>query len=127
MYFRLPHESYLVPGNVLGRSEDLCYLSITGDIPDDENIAIFGRPFFQNYYTVLDQETMQIGFAANIGTEAAISEDLISDTSASSIIMGILGTFISLGLLYFFVKFVQKKLKQRKLNEKVALNKQIQK
>jgi len=54
MFFRIPYESYLIPGPVLGRDENLCYLSITGDIPDSAKMAVIGQPFFQNYYTVLD-------------------------------------------------------------------------
>lgn len=42
MYFKLPYQSYLTPGSVLGRSDKLCYLSITGDIPDSEGFAVLG-------------------------------------------------------------------------------------
>lgn len=42
MYFRIPYESYLIPGSKLGRDENICYLSITGYIPDQERAIVLG-------------------------------------------------------------------------------------
>lgn len=110
MYFRLPYESYLIPGTALGRSANLCYLSITGDIPDDEGIVIFGQPFFRNYYTVLDQDSMKIGLAANAGSRAAISDRPFNDSILVELILGVLGFVISLVLIFFAYQQLQRKL-----------------
>jgi hypothetical protein len=56
MYFKIPFESYLIPGENIGLEENVCYLSVTGFIPDSEKLAILGQPFLQNYYTVLDMD-----------------------------------------------------------------------
>ena len=35
MFFKIPFESYLLPGETIGLEKGVCYLSITGFIPDD--------------------------------------------------------------------------------------------
>jgi hypothetical protein len=42
MYFKIPVGSYLIPGPVLGFEKELCYLSITGTVPDDIHAAVLG-------------------------------------------------------------------------------------
>lgn len=56
MYFRLPFESYMINGDKLGSDPDTCILSITGFLPDDEQLVVLGQPFLNNYYVVLDQD-----------------------------------------------------------------------
>ena len=105
MYFKLPYQSYLIPGPTLGRSPNLCYLSITGDIPDSAGYAVLGQPFLRNYYTVLDQDRMRIGLAANVGTEAAISEKPFNSSIWVQVIMGILGSIIIITFSFFIYKY----------------------
>lgn len=100
---------------MLGRSPNLCYLSITGDIPDSAGYAVLGQPFLRNYYTVLDQDRMRIGLAANIGTEAAISEKPFNSSVWVQVILGILGSIIVASFSFFIYKYTQKKLHNRKI------------
>jgi len=78
MFFKIPFESYLINGEDIGLERNVCYLSITGFIPDNQRLAVLGQPFIQNYYTVLDMETMEVGLAAHIGTDALIQKEKFS-------------------------------------------------
>jgi hypothetical protein len=42
MYFKIPLGSYLIPGPLLGFEEELCYLAITGSVPDNIHAAVLG-------------------------------------------------------------------------------------
>lgn len=44
-FFRIPYQSYLVDGDKMGLEHDVCYLAITGYIPDEEGFAVLGQPF----------------------------------------------------------------------------------
>ena len=79
-FLKIPFESYLIPGEQLDRDENVCFLGVTGFIPDGERLAVLGQPFLQNYYTVLDMDSMEIGLAAHIGTEAEISSTIFTKT-----------------------------------------------
>ena len=70
MYFKIPLGSYLIPGPLLGFEEELCYLAITGSVPDEIHAAVLGQPFLENYFTILDQENMKIGLGAHLGSDA---------------------------------------------------------
>lgn len=72
MFFKIPFESYLIDGDKIGLHSNMCYLSITGFIPEDEGVAVLGQPFLQNYLTVLNMDSMEIGLAAHLGTDATI-------------------------------------------------------
>ena len=74
VYMKIPKESYLIDGDKLGFEHDVCYLAITGFIPDETNVAVLGQPFLQNYYVVLDQDNMKIGVGAHTGSDAIISK-----------------------------------------------------
>ena len=58
MFFRIPFQSGLIPGDRMNLDKDVCYLSISGFIPDGLKTAVLGQPFLQNYYVVLDQDDM---------------------------------------------------------------------
>ena len=99
MYFKIPVGSYLIPGPLLGFEEELCYLSITGSVPDDIHSAVLGQPFLENYFTVLDQENMKIGLGAHLGSDAEISEKMFNSMKFSiwmlaATIIIMLGIFI---------------------------------
>ena len=64
----------------MGLEHNVCYLGITGFIPDEEGFAVLGQPFLQNYYTVLNMENNKIGLGAHIGTEAEISPVVFTNT-----------------------------------------------
>jgi hypothetical protein len=75
MFFKIPFESYLINGEDIGLERNVCYLSITGFIPNNLRVAVLGQPFIQNYLTVLNMESMEIGLGAHIGTDAAIQRN----------------------------------------------------
>lgn len=64
----------------------------------------------RNYYTVLDQDHMRIGLSANLGSEAEISPDPFSSSIVVSVIMGILGSIITIVFLFFLYKHIDKKI-----------------
>ena len=114
-FFRIPFESYLLPGEKMGLQEDVCYLSVTGFIPDSERVVVLGQPFLQNYYTVLDMETMEIGLAAHIGTDAEISS---SKFTRSGLLFGILLAFVIITILVCTGYYTRKYYQERRLQKK---------
>ena len=114
MYFKIPLGSYLIPGPLLGFEEELCYLAITGSVPDNIHAAVLGQPFLENYFTILDQENMKIGLGAHLGSDAQISAQMFNDMSFSVWIL-ICSIFIMLGIfIYMCIKCVQEKYKLRR-------------
>ena len=106
MYFKIPLGSYLIPGPLLGFEEELCYLAITGSVPDSIHAAVLGQPFLENYFTILDQENMKIGLGAHLGSDAQISTQMFNDMSFSVWIL-ICSIFIMLGIfIYMCIKCV---------------------
>lgn len=111
MYFKIPVGSYLIPGPLLGFEEELCYLSITGSVPDDIHAAVLGQPFLENYFTILDQENMKIGLGAHLGSDAEISDEMFNDMTFSTWMLAS-AIFIMLGIfIYMCFKCVQEKYK----------------
>jgi hypothetical protein len=102
MFFRIPYQSYLIPGPQVGLEADTCSLSIAGFIPDEENYAVLGQPFLQNYYAVLDQDSMKIGLGAHIGTRAEIHDGRFQEATLGSIMLT-LTLLLLLAALVFFV------------------------
>ena len=111
MYFKIPVESYLIPGPLLGFEKELCYLSITGSVPDDVHSAVLGQPFLENYLTILDQENMKIGLGAHLGSDAGVSSQMFNDMKFS-IWMLAASIFIMFGIFFYMcVKCLQEKYK----------------
>ena len=108
LYFRLPFESYLISGDKLGADPNTCYLSVTGFIPDDKKAIILGQPFFSNYYTVLDQDTMKIGLAANLGSFAAIQDEPFQDYVFATILFIILLIALFGTIGWFLFDYIRK-------------------
>jgi hypothetical protein len=42
LYFKIPYESYLIPGEKLGFETNSCFLAFTGFIPDSARIIVLG-------------------------------------------------------------------------------------
>lgn len=115
-FFKIPFESYLANGQNIGLQRDVCYLTITGYIPDGVNQAILGQPFLQNYYTVLNQDTMEIGLGAHIGMDAKIQKNQFSQ------ITFMVGFLITVTFIVMFVGigiYTWKYYKQRKVQPEI--------
>ena len=121
-YFKIPVESYLIPGPKLGFEEDVCYLSITGAIPDEINSAVLGQPFLENYFTVLDQENMKIGLGAHKGSDAEISDVKFGDLDFSIMLALILMCCMLVIFAYMSCKCIAKKVCPREMKESYANN-----
>jgi len=121
-FLKIPFESYLIPGEQLDRDENVCFLGVTGFIPDGERLAVLGQPFLQNYYTVLDMDSMEIGLAAHIGTEAEISPTIFTKTMFY--VKVFLATFICVMFLMiclYYCKYKHEKKNSIKLASKEEL------
>lgn len=109
-FFKIPFESYLINGENINLTPDLCYLAITGYVPDDKRLAILGQPFIQNYYTVLDMETMEIGLAAHIGTDAKIQNQRFSSIGfLLGFIVTVVLSVILIGIAYYTFKYYKQR------------------
>ena len=68
-FIEVPKESLYIPSERLGLAtnsrgfSDGCVLGITGFNPEGSNQAIIGTMLFDNYFTVYNKESQQIGLA----------------------------------------------------------------
>jgi hypothetical protein len=67
-YYHLPVESYIL----FDRSSNQCAIKIQSATIHDH--WILGLNFFENYYTVFDQENLRVGFAPSIHRTPRLAE-----------------------------------------------------
>jgi hypothetical protein len=69
--YMLPRESYILHSEIKGACAFKMSTLSGGSM---ENIWILGLSFFQNYYTVFDQDKLRIGFAVSKGANPKVIE-----------------------------------------------------
>ena len=103
MFFKIPYQSYLIPGEKMGLEKEICYLSLSGFIPDHMKTAVLGQPFLQNYLAVLDQSNMEIGLGAHVGSDAEIDKGPVRGDAASSVLVTLILLTMGISIIYFSV------------------------
>lgn len=72
--YTLPRESYII------YEEGVCALKIM--TTESMNVWILGLNFFENYYTIFDQENRRVGFAPSIHAQPSLSNlNLVEEVS----------------------------------------------
>jgi hypothetical protein len=103
MYFSIPYQSYLISGEKMGLEDDVCYLGISGFVPDKIRAAVLGQPFLQNFLIVLDQGNMEIGLGAHIGSTAEIHPGPVGGHAVKSVLLTLVLLIIAAAIAYLTV------------------------
>lgn len=122
--FYIPRDSYVV------RQAGTCYMKIMfhKSLP----VHIMGLNFFQNYYTVFDQENKKIGFAPSIHQDERLKELIkgdntvslfsIKNTDSKSVAI-VVGSLVLVSIVGFVA---MNKLKKNQLKKNLNVNSEYQ-
>ena len=74
LVFKLDFVNYFVPKESYVFKDYIGYCELGLMSHEDIDVWIFGLNFFENYYTVFDQENYRVGFAPSVTAEKRVYE-----------------------------------------------------